>query len=483
VSSNWSTSAAETAVDAASITGLDLHLELTAPGGRRAAIEDALRAAIRGGRLPPGIALPSSRALAKDLAVARGTVTEAYDQLIAEGWLVARRGSGTSVAWAAEGHPRRPDGRRRHDGSAPPRYDFRPGNPDVSAFPRQEWIAATRKALRSAPDDALRYGDPRGLAVTREALAGYVARARGVRADAARMVVCAGFVQALALLADAFRAQGVKAVAMENPSMGAYRDILTKSGFTLHLLTVDKAGADPAPLDRAHDVGATFLTPAHQYPTGTTLAPGRRAAFTAWARAHDAYLVEDDYDGEFRYDRQPVGALQGMDPERVVYVGTASKSLAPGVRLGWMVLPPALVEPVVAAKQLADRQSGAIEQLALAELVDSGAFDRHIRRSRLRYRRRRDLLLAALAPVPGVRAQGIAAGLHAVVELPSDGPSEPEVLGALAADGVAVHGLSPYWHRSGARPRGIVVGYATPPEHAFPAAVEALGAGLARLYC
>jgi GntR family transcriptional regulator/MocR family aminotransferase len=216
------------------------------------------------------------------------------------------------------------------------------------------------------------------------------------------MVVCAGFVQALALLADAFRAQGVKAVAMENPSMGAYRDILTKSGFTLHLLTVDKAGADPAPLDRAHDVGATFLTPAHQYPTGTTLAPGRRAAFTAWARAHDAYLVEDDYDGELRYDRQPVGAqqgmeTQGMDPERVVYVGTASKSLAPGVRLGWMVLPPALVEPVVAAKQLADRQSGAIEQLALAELIESGAFDRHIRRCRLRYRRRRDLLLDGLA--------------------------------------------------------------------------------------
>jgi GntR family transcriptional regulator/MocR family aminotransferase len=171
-----------------------------------------------------------------------------------------------------------------------------------------------------------------------------------------------------------------------------------------------------------------------------------------------------------------------MDPERVVYVGTASKSLAPGVRLGWMVLPPALVEPVVAAKQLADRQSGAIEQLALAELIESGAFDRHIRRSRLRYRRRRDLLLEALGPVPGVRTQGIAAGLHAVIDLPADGPSEAEVLSALAADGVAVHGLSPYWHRSGSRPRGIVVGYATPPEHAFPAAVAALGAGLARLY-
>jgi GntR family transcriptional regulator/MocR family aminotransferase len=482
MSFDWSTSAAVSEPPLASIAGVDLHLELAGPGGRSAAIEDALRDAIRGGRLPPGMALPSSRALAKDLAVARGTVTEAYDQLIAEGWLVARRGSGTSVAWTAEHQARRPGGRRRQDGSAPPRHDFRPGNPDVSAFPRQEWIAATRKALRSAPDEALRYGDTRGLAVTREALAGYVARARGVRADPSRMVVCAGFVQALALLADAFRAQGVHAVAMENPSMGAYRAILTKAGFALHLLTVDPAGADPVPLDRAGEVGATFLTPAHQYPSGATLAPARRAAFTAWARVHRSFLVEDDYDGEFRYDRQPVGALQGMDPERIVYVGTASKSLAPGVRLGWMVLPPALVEPVVDAKQLADRQSGAIEQLALAELIESGAFDRHIRRSRLRYRRRRDLLLAALAPVPGVRTQGIAAGLHAVVELPADGPAEGEVLSALAADGVAVHGLSPYWHRSGPRPRGIVVGFATPPEHAFRAAVDALGAGLARLY-
>ena len=480
MSSHWSTSAPTTPGPS---SDLDLHLDLDGPGGRRAAIEDALRDAIRGGRLPPGLALPSSRTLATDLAVARGTVTEAYDQLVAEGWLIARPGSGTSVAWAAEHDAAERRDRRRHrDAPHEPRHDLRTGNPDVSAFPRKEWLAATRRALRSAPDSALRYGDPRGLAVTREALAGYVARARGVRTDAERIVVCAGFVQALALLAATFRERGVDAVAMENPCMDAYPEISTKAGLSLHLLPVDRDGADPASLVRARDVGAIFLTPAHQYPTGTTLAPGRRAAFTAWARANDAYIVEDDYDGEFRYDRQPVGALQGMDPDRVVYVGTASKSLAPGIRLGWIALPPPLLEPVMTAKLLADRQSGSIEQLALAELIRSGGLDRHIRRSRLRYRRRRDLLVAALSSIPVLRTQGIAAGLHAVVELPIDGPAEAEVVERLAADGVAVHGLGGYWHRSGPRPRGIAVGYATPPEHAFPAAVGALAAGLARIY-
>jgi GntR family transcriptional regulator/MocR family aminotransferase len=269
---------------------------------------------------------------------------------------------------------------------------------------------------------------------------------------------------------------------MEDPCIPGYRDAAIRAGLTVHLLRVDAQGADPSGLDRDTDVRAAFITPAHQYPAGTTLAAARRSAFTSWARAHRAYVVEDDYDGEFRYDRQPIGALQGMEPDRVVYVGTASKSLAPGLRLGWMVLPPPLVEPLVAAKELADRQTGAIEQLALAELVTSGGLDRHIRRSRLRYRHRRDALVAGLAAVPSVRPQGIAAGLHAVLDLPADGPTDVEVVARLAANGVAVHGLGRYWHRSGRRPRGIVVGYGTPPEHGFPAAVGALTAVLAATY-
>ncbi len=189
-------------------------------------------------------------------------------------------------------------------------------------------------------------------------------------------------------------------------------------------------------------------------------------------------MVEDDYDGEFRYDRQPVGALQAMDPDRVAYVGTASKSLAPGLRLAWMALPPGLVAPVVAAKELADRHTSALDQLTLAELIRSGALDRHVRRSRLRYRRRRDVLVAALGSVPSVRLRGIAAGLHAVLELPADGRREAEVVDRLDAAGVAVHGLEEYWHEAPGPVEGIVIGFGTPPEHAFRASVETLVAQL-----
>jgi GntR family transcriptional regulator/MocR family aminotransferase len=351
-------------------------------------------------------------------------------------------------------------------------------------------LAATRKVLRTMPDADLRYGDPRGLLRAREALAGYLARARGVRADPDRLVICGGFVQALALLTATLRQQGAAVVAMENPCMNAYRTVTARAGLSVRFLDVDDDGADPAPLVSAFahrsgsgrsgrdDVAAVLLTPAHQYPTGTTLAPDRRAAFVEWARHQDRIVIEDDYDGEHRYDRQPVGALQGMDAERVAYVGTASKSLAPGLRLGWMVLPDVLVAPVSTAKELADRQSGVIEQAALAELITSGGLDRHIRRNRLRYRRRRDALVAALSTVPSIRVQGIAAGLHAVVHLPVDGPAEADVVASLAAAGVVVHGLSGYWHRPRPRRPGIVVGFGTPAEHAFPAALAALTEGL-----
>ena len=476
--SHWSTSAPRTG-------GPDLHLEV-GPGGRRTSIEEALRRAIRDGRLATGTRVPSSRVLARDLCVARGTVTEAYDQLVAEGWLTARQGSGTVVAWAGD---HRSNGRAAARTTAVPvRHDFRPGSPDVSSFPRHEWLAAVRKGLRTMPDTDLRYGDPRGLLSTREALSGYLARARGVRADPDRLMICSGFVQALALLTSTLRRQGASVVAMENPCMNAYRTVTARAELSIRFLDVDEDGADPSPLVRARtsdspgwgDVAAVLLTPAHQYPTGTTLAPDRRAAFVDWARHHGRIVIEDDYDGEHRYDRQPVGALQGMDADHVVYVGTASKSLAPGLRLGWMVLPADLVEPVVTAKELADRQSGVIEQAALAELINSGGLDRHIRRNRLRYRRRRDELVAALGTVPAIGVRGIAAGLHAVVDLPEDGPTEAEVVASLAADGVVVHGLGGYWHRPRPRRPGIVVGFGTPAEHAFPAALTALTDGLRR---
>ncbi len=458
--------------------GIDLHLGLGGSGGRRSSIEAALRAAVREGRLAPGTDLPSTRVLARDLAVARGTVTDAYDQLVAEGWLVARRGSGTSVAWASVvDQPSR--GRKPAAATDEPRHDFRPGSPDVAAFPRQEWLAALRRALRSAPHASFGYTDTRGLASAREIVAGYIARARGVRTEADRVVICSGFAQALSLLGAALCDLGATAVAMENPCIPSYRSSAIRAGLDVHLLRVDAEGADPGDLD---DVRAAFLTPAHQFPMGVTLAPHRRAAFTEWARAAGGFVVEDDYDGEFRYDRQPVGALQGMDPDRVAYVGTTSKSLAPGLRLGWMALPPSLVEPVVARTELADRHAGALDQLALAELIASGGLDRHIRRSRLRYRRRRDDVVAHLRTVPRIRVQGIAAGLHVVIGLPEAGPSESDVEARLADAGVAVHGLGRYWHLPGRRPGGLVVGHGTPAEHAFPAAIAALTDALVGIY-
>ena len=420
--------------------GPDLHLEV-GPGGRRTSIEEALRRAIRDGRLATGTRVPSSRVLARDLCVARGTVTEAYDQLVAEGWLAARQGSGTVVAWAGD---HRSNGRAAARTTAVPRCDTtsaRAARTSRRFLAMSGWRPCAR-ACERMPDTDLRYGDPRGLLSTREALSGYLARARGVRADPDRLVICSGFVQALALLTSTLRRQGATVVAMENPCMNAYRTVTARAELSIRFLDVDEDGADPTPLVRARasgspgwgDVAAVLLTPAHQYPTGTTLAPDRRAAFVDWARHHGRIVIEDDYDGEHRYDRQPVGALQGMDADHVVYVGTASKSLAPGLRLGWMVLPDDLVEPVATAKELADRQSGVIEQAALAELINSGGLDRHIRRNRLRYRRRRDELVAALGTVPAIGVRGIAAGLHAVVDLPEDGPTEAEVVASLAAE-------------------------------------------------
>jgi GntR family transcriptional regulator / MocR family aminotransferase len=471
--------------DRATFAGRDLHLDFGDSGGLRSALEQALREAIRSGRLTALTRLPSTRALAADLGLARGTVTDAYDQLAAEGWLVARQGSGTRVASA----PRATQPEPPHRPPAPPtasapRHDFRPGRGDLSTFPRQQWVASLRRALRQAPDTALDYGDPRGLPVLREALAGYVGRARGLPVDPDRLVVCNGWVQAFALITEVLRDAGARRVAIEDPSMARNSASLRRFGLGVVSLPVDDQGADPAGLVRRGPVDAVLLTPAHQYPTGATLSADRRAAWIGWAREHDALLIEDDYDGEFRYDRQPVGALAALDPGRVIYGGTTSKTLAPGLRLGWLVLPRRWLEPVMDLRPVVDRHTGALEQLALAEMITSGAYDRHVRHSRTRYRRRRDLLLALLADqVPTVNPHGIAAGLHTVIDLPVAGPTEDEVVHHLADDGVAVHGLAGYRHRTGTgAPAALVVGFATPPEHAFALGARALATSLAELY-
>ncbi|MGC1214454.1 MAG: PLP-dependent aminotransferase family protein [Micromonospora sp.] len=454
--------------------GVDLHLEVDASGGRRAGLERALRDAIRDGRLPPSARLPATRTLATELGLSRGTVSAAYDQLVAEGWLVARVGAGTEVSSLRRAVP---PPAPSSSGPTPLRYDLRAGSPDVAAFPVTAWLRATRRALAVAPADAYGYGDPRGRPELRAALAGYLGRARGVLADPERIVVTTGYVQALVLLTTVLREAGTPTVAMEDPGLAFHRGVVRRQGGTVLPLPVDDRGArtDLLGVGVLADVGAAVVTAAHQFPVGVPLHPARRHALADWARAGNGLVIEDDYDSEFRYDRQPVGAVQGTAPEQVAYVGTAAKTLGPALRLAWLVLPARLVEPVVEAKRHLDLHSESIGQLALADLITSHGYDRQIRTMRRRYRQRRDLLLDRLAPA-GRRFTlgGISAGLHATVHLPADGPTEAEVLAAAAARGLALGGLSAHRHRPQGEPPGLVVGYGRPPSHAYPAALDIL---------
>jgi GntR family transcriptional regulator / MocR family aminotransferase len=457
-------------VETWAISGVDLHLDLT--GTRvRAALESALRDAIRSGRLSPGTRLPSSRSLAGDLGIARNTAADAYGQLVAEGWLTARQGSGTTVA----ARPAATTGEA--PATAPPahaRYDLRAGMPNLTAFPRAAWLAAARKALSAAPADTLGYGDPRGLPQLRTALAGYLARARGVHVDPDRILVCSGFLQGLRLLCEVLRARGASTIAMESCGHQTHRDAVRAGGLDIAPLPVDNDGAR---VDLLGTAAAAMLTPAHQFPIGVPLAPDRRMQAVAWAHDTAGLIIEDDYDGEFRYDRSPVGALQALTPEHVVYAGTASKTLAPGIRLAWLVLPAGLVAEVAEAKRLTDGQSPTLDQLTLAELINSGGYDRHIRRCRLAYRRRRDRLVAALRTVPSARITGIAAGMHAVLELP-DAATEAAVVTRAAEHGLIVEGLSTYRMTPDPGAPALVIGYTTPPDHAYTNALARLTATL-----
>ncbi|MFI9546834.1 PLP-dependent aminotransferase family protein [Streptomyces sp. NPDC052016] len=445
------------------LAGVDLHLEADVGEGRRAGLERALRDAVRNGRLAPGTRLPATRRLAVEVGVSRNTVKAAYDQLVAEGYLTARQGSGTRVASLPSPAANPPEAAAR---AREPRFDLRPGSPDVGAFPAAAWLRALRRAIATAPSLAYDYGDPRGRMELRTALSGYLGRARGVIAPPERIVITSGYVQGLALLTRVL--EGAR-VAMEDPGLPFHREVVRRNGGDVVPVRVDERGVCAQELG---DVRAVVVTPAHQYPTGVTLHPERRRALTDWARAGGGLIVEDDYDGEFRYDRQPVGALQGMAPGEVVYLGTASKTLGPALRLGWMVLPPHLVDAVAEAKLHSDHQTESIGQLALTELIDSHAYDRHVRACRLRYRRRRDLLLDRLGARRGVR--GIAAGLHALVEV----RDEDAVLARAEAEGLAVGRLGDHWHTPGedgeARPQGLVVGYGTPRERAYPEALDVL---------
>jgi len=354
------------------------------------------------------------------------------------------------------------------------------GSPDVSAFPRSAWLAATRRALTAAPSTAFGYSHPQGRPELRAALAGYLARARGVRAHPDRIVVCDGFTDGLALLARVLRQRGARTLAVEEYGLPTARATITAAGLRLAAVPVDDQGAVVAAVSPAAD--ALLLTPAHQFPLGAALAPARRTQAVEWARTTGGLIIEDDYDGEFRYDRQPVGAVQALAPEHVAYAGSASKSLAPGFRLGWLVLPAGLAQEVAAARELAAGPGSRLDQLTLAEFIVSGAYDRHVRRSRLAYRRRQDRLAATLhREAPRVRVTGVAAGLHALCELPGR-QSEAHVVARAAARGLEVDALDRYRAaEAGVKPaqrQALVVGYGSPPEHAFSHAVARLCAAL-----
>jgi GntR family transcriptional regulator/MocR family aminotransferase len=379
-------------------------------------LEQQLRRGVRDGVLKPGTRLPSTRDLARQLGVSRRIAVDAYAQLAAEGYLELRQGSRprVSATAAAAGAPEAAALRSQPR----PRYDFRPSIPDVSMFPRAAWLRSLRVALASMTDADLALSDPGGAAVLRNALADYLGRVRGVVADPANVIVTNGYSQGLGLVCQALRQRGASRIALEDPSNPEQREIATRAGLEPVPIGVDEGGIVVDELERAR-VDAVVVTPAHQDPTGVVLTSQRRAALLAWLRARKAIAIEDDYDAEYRYDRAAIGALQGLDPDRVVYAGSASKILAPALRLGWLVVPGALVSAVGHEKALADRTTALIEQHAFADFLTRGELDRHLRRMRLRYRARRDAIVDALADeLPDATVGGIAAGLHVIVQMP-----------------------------------------------------------------
>lgn len=428
------------------------------PRARGRTLQAALREAIRSGRLARGTRLPASRELAADLGVSRGLVTEAYEQLVAEGYLRSGRGAGTWVG-AAVRTPVLPRARDLAPRAPGARVDFVPGTPDLSLFPRAAWAAAQRGVLAELPHHELGYPDPRGLPRLRTALAELLARRRGVVADPERIVVVSGVAQATTLLGFALHARGTRVVGVEDPGSPEHGALYAATGLGTVPLPLDEDGPAIGPL-RESGVRAVVTTPAHQFPTGIAYSAGRRSELLDWARAVDGLIVEDDYDGDFRYDRAPVGALQGLDPERVAYTGSVSKSLAPGLRLGWLLVPAWLAREVVELKRTMDLGHPTIDQALFARFVERGDYDRQLRRCQRAYRERRDVLVSALAEhFPGAEVSGIAAGLHVIVALPERYGAVEPFLERARAGGVAVRGLGAYGRVPDSRVR-LVLGYA-----------------------
>jgi GntR family transcriptional regulator/MocR family aminotransferase len=452
---------------------IEVLLSVSRDGSRTlgAQIEDQLRQTIREGALRPGARVPSTRDLARQLGVSRRVVVDAYAQLGAEGYLSLRQGARPRVSDAAAVASQAPVGAA----SAAPRtrFDFRPSVPDLSTFPRAAWLRSLRRALATMTDADLGYGDPRGVQELRCALADYLGRVRGVVADPEHIIVTSGYTQGLGVVCHALAAAGATRIALEDPSNPEDGLVVARAGLEPVLIGIDEAGMRVDELERA-GADAVVLTPAHQHPTGVVLTGERRAALLAWLRANDTIAIEDDYDAEYRYDRAAVGALQGLDPAHVIYAGSVSKTLAPALRIGWLVVPPALLHAVSHEKLLADRGTARIEQHAFADFLTHGQLDRHLRRMRARYRDRRDALADALAQaLPEANVLGIAAGLHLTVQLP-DGVNEQTVREEAHHRRVEIETMADYRPGSRGRPPVLLLGYAQMPESAIRVGVSEL---------
>ncbi len=453
--------------------GVPLHRQIAA----------SIRGSIRAGRLRAGASLPPTRTLAAGLGVSRGVVVEAYQQLVAEGYLASRSGGYTQVAASASDDAGAASGCRGPGSVASTarpvarRVDFGYGRTDVSQFPRAAWLRSVRTVLTTTPNDRFAYLDGRGVPELHQALCDYLNRVRGTSCVPANVVICTGYGQGISLLIQVLARHGARRIALEDPSPNDDARVLAgAAGLDVVGIPVGPDGVQVDALDRA-DADAVVLTPSHQWPTGAVLSAAARAEVISWAKRRGAIVVEDDYDAEYRYDRSPVGAMQGLAPDHVVYCGTASKTLAPGLRLGWLVVPARLVADVAAAKVLADRGSPVIDQLTFADFLARGEFDRHLRRMRPVYRRRRDALLDALRThLPDLVPAGVAAGQHVVAWLPPD-LDEAAVVAAAARHGLGIHGVGPY-RIAGTGPGGLIFGYAILNETAIAEGVALLATAI-----
>ncbi len=439
--------------------------------GRTTWLTGRLRAAISDGTLAPGARLPASRELAGDLSVSRGTVVEAYRRLSEEGLLVANGGGGTVVASLASLPAHAP-------APTPPApastelLSISTGAPDLSAFPRAAWLRAERRILATAGSRELGYADPQGTPELREALAGWLARSRGIVAGPDRIIVTAGVTGALSLLCQVLLGQGVTECAVEDPGAEGNRRVLDYWLDSLHPVPVDAHGIDVAALTGT-SARAVLVTPAHQFPTGVALSPKRRRELISWAEHTGGLVIEDDYDSEYRYDRAPVRAMHPAAPEHIAHISSLSKVLAPALRLGWMIAPTTVHRDLVRKRWATDLGSPALPQLTLAELITTGTLERHLRSLRRRHRERRDAAVAAIGRyLPGCQIEGIAAGLHLVAFLP-DTVDDAALTARAEAEGIAVQALSAYRFVPG-RP-GLVIGYGPHPAPRLEAAIKTLG--------